>query len=104
MIITDYRQDALALEVQQRTANSLEDATEIARKLLAFAPELSDDLQAYWDHGTIPATAIEGWTVARLTAEYDMTSLAALLTLDWLAREPKRAAHALACGYDEIVF
>lgn len=45
---------------------------------------------------TLPAT--EGWDTARMEEYFGMNSLAALLTLDWLRKEPEKALKALKEG------
>lgn len=39
-----------------------------------------------------------GYSIKSLCAEYDMNFIAALLTLDWIIKEPKRATAALEGG------
>ena len=41
---------------------------------------------------------IEGWSVSRLKSEFGMNTLAVILTLDWLRKEPQQALAALKDG------
>jgi len=45
----------------------------------------------YFTTGELPEQEINGMTVSRLMKYRDMNPFAALLTMDWLGREPERA-------------
>jgi hypothetical protein len=100
MDLQRYSQEELATELQQRTGASDENAREVAGKMLAIAPVLVNDLQKFWSDGTIARTEIEGWSMERLMRERSMKPLEALLTLDWLVREPFTASRSLTRGRD----
>ena len=62
-----------------------------------------DDIQAavsqWLDNAVEPAIpSIDGWDVARLKSRLGKNTLAALLTIDWLRKEPQQALSALKEG------
>jgi hypothetical protein len=81
-----------------------------ANRMLAFRSPVRELFLRWWTTGETPdtagsaETAIEGYTMARLMNDYGMEPLGALLTLDWLMREPEIASTALAEGFDDIVW
>lgn len=50
------------------------------------------------DNDVIPTIEIEGWSYNKLVEKFKMRPVAAFLALDWLTREPERAAKALKRG------
>lgn len=48
---------------------------------------------------TEPQMSAEGWSVSRLENEFRMNAIAALLTIDWLRKEPGKALAALNEGF-----
>ena len=50
------------------------------------------------DNDVIPTIEIEGWSYNKLVEKFKMRPVAAFLALDWLTREPERAAMALKRG------
>lgn len=50
------------------------------------------------EEGTEPELSAEGWDVLRLEREFLMNGLAALLTIDWLRKDPSAALAALKEG------
>ena len=51
--ITDIPLDELARQVRQRFGADEANSHEVAAKMLSIAPILVEDLQAYWEKGTI---------------------------------------------------
>lgn len=47
------------------------------------------------DSNVIPTIEIEGWNYDKLVKKFKMRPVAAFLALDWLTREPEKAAKAL---------
>lgn len=81
---------------------SSDDAEAVAGNLVATQPQVQDAFLHWWKSGEIPALEVEQYNVQRLVDEYDMNPIAALLTLDWLIREPEDALATLARGYDWV--
>jgi len=52
--------------------------------------------------GRLPILSVEGFDVPKLMREHGMNVPAALLTLDWLLREPKAALASLRRGHDRV--
>lgn len=50
------------------------------------------------DNDVIPTIEIEGWSYNKLVEKFKMRPVAAFLVLDWLTREPEKAAKALKRG------
>lgn len=50
------------------------------------------------DNNVIPTIEIEGWHYDKLVEKFRMRPVAAFLALDWLTREPEKAAKALKRG------
>jgi hypothetical protein len=74
----------------------------VANKLAASKPFVREAFLNYWEHGVIPDLEVEGFTCAILMNLHGMNVIAAILTLDWLAREPEKAKTSLKKGHDEI--
>lgn len=85
------------LEFSQNSAWSTAD------ELLNLHNTLQAEFLQWWHTGKLPEVVVEGYTVASLMTEYQMQPIAAILTLDWLIREPEDAKASLAYGYDEVV-
>lgn len=62
-------------------------ARSIAERLLRASPAVQAAFLAWESAGTPPELCVAGYTVERLMREHGMKPMAALLTLDWLARE-----------------
>lgn len=50
------------------------------------------------ENGTVSDISAEGYDVERLQKEFGMNPLAAILTLDWLQKDPASARQALKAG------
>jgi hypothetical protein len=92
--------------VTQRLMNEFEypeqGAGMVAEQIAALVPPLRAAFSEWWETGTMPHVEVEGYTVERLRQEHSLNPLAALLTLDWLAREPEAARAAIGQGHDEV--
>ncbi len=75
----------------------------VAEDLARSAAEVQDAFCAWWNTGVIPELEVMGYTVHRLIQEHGMQPVAALLTLDWLTREPERALASLRKGHDRVM-
>jgi hypothetical protein len=68
----------------------------VADHLDKFAPDLLEAFESWWNTGAVPALEVEGYTVASLRAKNPALSVpAALMSLDWLKREPAKAKTAI---------
>lgn len=74
----------------------------IAEKLINSSPEVQGAFLRFWETGEIPHLEVEDYTVSRLAEEHDMKPIAALLTLDWLIRDPAKAKASLKKGHDLV--
>jgi hypothetical protein len=80
---------------------------DLAERLAAVDDSLAP-LVAAWldgadaDDERLAAVLVEGSSVRSLTDRYSMTVPAAIVTLDWLLRDPDTAAAALARGVDRV--
>ena len=54
--------------------------------------------EEWGDNDVIPTIEIEGWSYNKLVEKFKMRPVAAFLALDWLTREPEKAAKALKRG------
>lgn len=80
-----------------------QDAERVANSLQTCAPVIQKAFEQWWRNGSIDAgLEIHGYTLKRLMDDYDFNPVNALLTLDWLLREPEMALAALSEGYDDI--
>jgi hypothetical protein len=71
--------------------------------LLVSAPIIQKAFEQWWYDGTLDAELeLHGYTLKRLLDDYAFNPINALLTLDWLLREPEMALAALDEGYDDI--
>lgn len=75
----------------------------VAERLLSSSPAVQEAFLAWRSADAYPELCVAGYTVARLIREHSMEPVAALLTLDWLSREPERAAASLRKGHDRVV-
>lgn len=74
----------------------------VAGKLVAMQGDVWDAFVAWWESGKNPEIEIEGYSFDRLVRDYSMKPIAALLTLDWLQREPEKAVASLRKGHDFV--
>ena len=82
-----------------RTGCSSQEASQAAAALKALSPELMPHLKAWLkDESYTFSNDYEGYSMERLKEDFGMTFTGAILTLDWLIREPENAKEALAYG------
>jgi hypothetical protein len=77
-------------------------ARAVASRLTAMTGPVDEAFRSWWATGVTPEIEIEGFTVDRLREEHGMNEIAALLTLDWLNRDPIAAAASLHKGHDVV--
>ncbi|PLS68089.1 MAG: hypothetical protein CV045_09900 [Cyanobacteria bacterium M5B4] len=81
---------------------SYQGAQLVVVKLRQSAPEIQAAFRVWWESGHIPELEVETYSVARLMQHHSMNPIAALLTLDWLIREPAKALASLQRGHDQV--
>lgn len=80
-----------------------QDAERVTQSLQTCAPHIQKAFEQWWHDGSLDtALEIHGYTLKRLMDDYDFNPVNALLTMDWLLREPEMALAALAEGYDHV--
>jgi|WetSurMetagenome_2_1015567.scaffolds.fasta_scaffold627208_2 hypothetical protein len=80
----------------------LKGAQIVAEKLANVSPQMKEIIAKFWDTGEIPSIEVNGYTFSRLAQEHNMKPIAALLTLDWLIRDPEKAKASLKKGHDSV--
>ena len=67
-------------------------------KLENLEPEIKSAFEQWLNDGLIPTLSLEGYTYLDLVKNFGMKPVGAFITLDWLKREPEKAAMALRKG------
>ena len=78
-------------------------ANRVIKNLKNCSERIKLDFLRWWNTGVLPDLEIEQYNVSRLKKEFGMNPIAALLTLDWLLKEPEEARASLKRGYDKII-
>ncbi|MDD7632338.1 MAG: hypothetical protein SOY43_11440 [Parabacteroides sp.] len=73
-------------------------AISVTSDLQAIDPTLKDGLQSWLTDQTETEYLIEGVKLSELKQKFDMTYPAALLTMDWLIKEPELAKKSIQRG------
>ena len=73
-------------------------AISVASDLQAIDPALQNGLQSWLADQTETDFLIEGFKLSDLKQKFDMTYPAALLTVDWLIKEPELAKKSIRRG------
>ena len=60
--------------------------------------QIKDVFEQWHLDGAIPSITLEGYTFQTLVNQFGMKPVGAFITLDWLKREPEKAARALEKG------
>lgn len=72
-------------------------AQDLVCDLEAAAPPVQAAFEKWWQSRELePALVVEGYTLRVLVEEFHFTPVNALVTLDWLLRDPRAARFALA--------
>jgi len=77
----------------------LNKASELVEKL---PQDLKDYLIAILEGNDVAEIAVEGYTVGSLMLRHNMNKVAAVLTLDYLRRDPEKALESLRKGHDFV--
>ena len=70
----------------------------VASNLQTLDPTLKDGLQSWLADQTETDYLIEGFKLSELKQKFDMTYPAALLTMDWLIKDPELAKKSIQRG------
>jgi len=93
-------------EIIQSTYPSDYDSEEKLNKVTELAERLPQDLKDYLiailEGDDVPEIAVEGYTVGSLMLRHGMNKVAAVLTLDYLRRDPEKALDSLRKGHDSV--
>lgn len=73
-------------------------AISVASDLQAIDPALQNGLQSWLADQTETDFLIEGFKLSDLKQKFDMTYPAALLTMDWLIKDPELAKKSIQRG------
>lgn len=95
--------DEVISSLQSASGYTQAGAELMADRIIASAPSVRKAFVEWLGSGTLPTLSVEGFDVPRLMREHSMNVVAALVTLDWLLREPKRAIASLRRGHDRVV-
>ncbi len=74
----------------------------VAQKLTHATEIVWHAFLSWWQTGTLPELDVADYSLSQLMREHGMNPIAALLTLDWLAREPEAAKRSLHKGHDQV--
>lgn len=73
-------------------------ANQVAEELLLIDDKLTSLLEEWVSNTNEPDIIVEGFSLIELKDKYKMTYPAALLTIDWLIKEPNIAVDAINRG------
>ncbi len=71
---------------------------EMAQKIEKANKKIYNAVIDYIEKGIEPTISVEGYSCKHLMQQFNMSVIAALLTLDWLLREPEPAKQAILDG------
>lgn len=85
--------------IKNRMGCEIKEASQIARDLQDVVPELRHHLDAWIENESYQSDEMyEGYSLRSLTQDYNLNFTGALLTLNWLIRDPSAAKKALRYG------
>lgn len=73
-----------------------EQASKVQSDLSEISPELKPVLQSWYSTGQFANYECQGYSIFRLMQMYGLNYVAALLTIDWLIKEPAEAKRLIA--------
>lgn len=73
-------------------------AISVASDLMDIDSQLTDGLSHWLENETETEYTIEGFKLSELKHKFDMTYPAALLTMDWLIKDPEKAKYSIQRG------
>jgi len=71
-------------------------------KIEGLSSELRAVLEGWLQSGSLTEIVIEGYSMTDLMQRKGLEPVAAILTLDWLRREPDAARQAIENGHDDL--
>lgn len=74
----------------------------VADKLVACTSLIKEIFSHWWQTGELSNIQVEGYTIQQLIEQHSMKPIAAILTLDWLARDPVAAQASLKRKHDYV--
>jgi len=74
----------------------------IYKEYLCLDITIQEALQNYRENNIIQLLEVEGYSVQTLQKDHGMNVIAALLTLDYLIKDPKKALRSLKKGHDSV--
>ena len=74
----------------------------VADDLVGCSDAIWDIFWDWWQGGELRPYSVEGYSASDLMSERGMNPIAALLSLDWLIREPEQAKESLRKGHDRV--
>ena len=87
------------LEILMQRGYTQRNASLVAEEMVNIVPQLKSHLDAWLNDKSYSENYEVGeFSLKRLQVERRMNYPAALLTLDWLIKEPKAALRSLNCG------
>ena len=85
--------------IMQRLGCTEDYAEMVLQEVQQMHPLLKDAWDQWISDAKIDETVcVEGYTISQLMEEYDIPFTGAILTLDWLLKEPEQAKQALTYG------
>lgn len=84
--------------IKRKLKCSDEEAEETVRELKDIAPQFAELLAAWSNDQPYSDIEVCGYTIQSLVNDYDLGFIGALLTLDWIWKEPDEACKALQFG------
>jgi hypothetical protein len=74
----------------------------LLQKIDLMSKDIRGAFENWLEYGQMPDITIEGFTIENLTKSYNLSTIAAFLTLDYLRRKPEEAILSLKMGYDRV--
>jgi hypothetical protein len=101
--VTAIETGAIVSRLMDKEGYSKREALRAAEDLACLPPAVHEAFIQWWTTGEeTPPIEIAGFTTSRLIDEWQMTPVAAFLTLGWLAEDPESALAAMREGVDRI--
>ena len=88
ILINILKEEDYPVHMIERTASKLEN----------LQPIVAAALENWISKGDFPLLTVDDYSFSSLVSDYGMKPIGALLTLDWLIRDPERAKQSLKRG------
>lgn len=83
------------MKILEQKGYDKKSASLVANDLMQLESPLSDYLGQWVERDTITDYIVDGYSIVNLMQERSMTYPAALLTMDWIIKEPEKALKSL---------